>query len=227
MTTTGQHYRVLRTRLLDLAATLTPDQQTTDVPALPAWTVRDTYAHLAGISADIVAAKVGDPFDTAWTAGHVADRRERTLSEICDEWSTTAPATETILDDPAGRRAVFAVIDVFHHTHDIHGALGIAGARDTPETVFVATLMTKLKNPAWTKAGHPPIRLTTGSGSWQLGEPAAEPAAALTTTDYELTRILIGRRSRTQMLAAGWDGDPEPIVDLLPVYQAPVTDLTA
>jgi len=29
-----------------------------------------------------------------------------------------------------------------------------------------------------------------------------------------------------QMLAAGWSGDPEPIVDLLPTFGPPVTDLT-
>ena len=50
--------------------------------------------------------------------------------------------------------------------------------------------------------------------------------AALATSDFELARILIGRRSRAQMLAAGWTGDPEPVVDLLPVFGPPVTDLT-
>jgi uncharacterized protein (TIGR03083 family) len=225
-TTAGQHYRVIRIQLTDLAADLSAEQAGTPVPALPGWSVRDTYAHLTGISADMLAGTVGRPDDTGWTAGHLAARRDRSLAEICAEWSANGPGAEAVLDDPAGRRAVFAVFDVFHHAHDIRGALGRREERDTPEAAFVAALMTKFKRGGWAEAGHPPIELSTGSGRWRLGEPSGEPVAALATSDFELARILIGRRSRAQMLAAGWTGDPEPIVDLLPVFGPPVTDLT-
>lgn len=226
MTTAGEHYRVIRTRLTDLAAELTPEQADTAVPALPGWSVRDTYAHLAGISADFVAGNRIAPDDPSWTDEHVRTRRGRSLPEICAEWNANGPGTEAVLDDPAGRLAVLAVFDAFHHGHDIRGALGRCEARDTPEAAFVAELMTKFKRGTWTQAGHPPIELATGSGGWRLGAEGCEPLAALTTSDFELSRILIGRRSRAQMLAAGWAGDPEPIVDLLPVFGPPVTDLT-
>jgi hypothetical protein len=121
---------------------------------------------------------------------------------------------------------VFAVFDVFHHGHDIRGALGRPAARDTPQAAFVAAGMTTFKGLEWERAGHPPIRLATPSGQWRLGAPDAEPVASLDTTDFELSRIIVGRRSRRQMLAAGWAGDPEPVVDLLPVFGPPVTDLT-
>lgn len=226
MTTAGQHYRVIRIQLTELAAGLSADQAAAPVPALPGWSVRDTYAHLAGIGADILAGTPGDPHDAAWTAGHLAARRDRSLAEICAEWTADAPRAEAILDDPAGRRAVFAVFDVFHHAHDIRGALGRREERDTPEAAFVAAVMTKLLRGGWAEAGRPPIELSTGSGRWRLGDPDGEPVAALATSDFELARILIGRRSRAQMLAAGWTGDPEPVVDLLPVFGPPVTDLT-
>lgn len=142
------------------------------------------------------------------------------------EWSANAPTVQTILDDPAYRSLVLALFDVFHHGHDIRGALGRPGERDTPQAAFVTTVMAKRKRRAWTAAGHPPIQLSTGSGSWRFGAEDAEPIAALATSDFELSRILIGRRSRAQMLAAGWSGDPEPIVDLLPAFGPPVTDLT-
>jgi uncharacterized protein (TIGR03083 family) len=226
MNTAGQHYRVIRTQLSDLAATLSDEQAETPVPALPGWSVRDTYAHLTGISADIVNGTAGNPKDETWTAGHLAARRDRTLSEICEEWTVNAPGAEAVLDDPEARGGVFAVLDVFHHGHDVRGALGVTDGRDTPEAAFVATVMTKIKRGGWAAAGHPPIRLTADSGSWLLGPDDAEPTAALATSDFELSRILIGRRSRAQMLAAGWSGDPEPVVDLLPVFGPPVTDLT-
>lgn len=226
MTTAGEHYRVIRTQLTELAAELTPEQAATPVPALPGWSVQDTYAHLAGISADIVAGNPASPHDPAWTAAHVEERRARSLAEICAEWSAAGPTAEKIMDDLAARRTVFAVFDVFHHSHDIFGALGRREARDTPEAAFVATLMTKFRRSSWNQAGHPPIDLAADAGSWRLGDPDAEPVAALSTSDFELSRILVGRRSRAQMLAAGWSGDPEPIVDLLPTFGPPVTDLT-
>ena len=225
-TTAAEHYRAVRVRLAGLAAELTPEQAAAPVPALPGWSVRDTYAHLAGLAADVAAGTPGDLHDTDWTAGHVAARRDRTPAEICAEWDAVAPRTEAVLDDPARRRAVFAVFDVFHHSHDIAGALGRREARDTPEAAFVAALAAKFMRGGWAAAGHPPIELATGSGRWRLGSEDGEPVAALTTSDFELARILIGRRSRAQMLAAGWTGDPEPIVDLLPTFGPPVTDLT-
>lgn len=226
MTTTGQHYHTIHTQLLDLADTLTPDQSTAAVPALPGWSVRDTYAHLAGISADIVAGTVGDLRDTAWTAGHLAARKHLDLEQICAQWAADTPTTMALLDNPANRLAVFAVFDAFHHAHDIRGALGSTEARHTPQAAFVASTMATFRRSTWRTHAHPPIRLTTPTGSWLLGPDDATPTATLETTDFELARILIGRRSRTQMLTAGWNGDPEPIVDLLPAFGPPVTDLT-
>ncbi|MEY9864526.1 uncharacterized protein (TIGR03083 family) [Catenulispora sp. GAS73] len=226
MTTAGEHYRVIRSQLTELAGELSPEQAGAAVPALPGWSVRDAYAHLAGISADVLAGTAAQPHSAEWTAGHLAARRGRSLAEIVEEWGANGPRIEAFLDEPAGRPSVIAVIDLFHHSHDIRGALGRREARDTPEAVFVATLLTKFKRSGWEQAGHPPIELATGSGSWRFGERDRTPTAALTTSDFELSRILIGRRSRAQMLAAGWTGDPEPIVDLLPRFGPPVTDLT-
>jgi len=203
MTTAGYHYRVMRTELIDgLAPTLTEEQLGAPVPALPGWDVLDTYAHLAGISADFVAGTPGDPNNPAWSAGHIAARKGRTLSELCEEWTANSPTVETILDMPEGRRLVLAVFDVFHHGHDIRGALGNTEQRDTPEAAFVTTVMAKAKRGGWAAAGRPPIELSSDAGTWRFGEEDGEPIATLATTDFELSRILIGRRSRAQMLAA-------------------------
>jgi uncharacterized protein (TIGR03083 family) len=226
MTTAGEHYRAIRIHLTDLAAGLSAEQAATPVPALPGWTVRDTYAHLAGISNDFVEGNTPHPHDPAWTGAHVDARRERSLEEICAEWTANSPTAEAVLSDPIGRPYVIAVFDAFHHTHDILGALGRRGARDTPEAAFVVAGMTELKRRAWAEAGHPPVELGADAGSWRFGDPDGEPVAALKTSDFELARILVGRRSRAQMLAAGWTGDAEAVVDLLPTFGPPVTDLT-
>ncbi|MFD0633983.1 hypothetical protein ACFQ9X_22915 [Catenulispora yoronensis] len=86
--------------------------------------------------------------------------------------------------------------------------------------------MTKFKGIEWAQVGHPVIELATASGSWHLGAEDAEPVASLETSDFELARMIVGRRSRAQMLAAGWVGDAEGVVDLLPVFGPPEGDLS-
>src|SRR4051812_46223511 len=106
MTTTGQHYRVVRTELTDLAASLSEEEAAAAVPALPGWSVHDTYAHLAGVCADILSGSVGDPHDEAWTARHVAAGEGVPLAEICERWSADAARVEELLDAPEMRRGV-------------------------------------------------------------------------------------------------------------------------
>ncbi len=220
---TSHHYRTLRAELTALAADLTAEDLTTPVPALPGWTVHDTYAHLAGVCADILDGRLAEPKDAAWTGGQVDARRHTPTADILTEWNERAPQLEALMDDPIGRGTVFCVFDVFHHTHDIRGALNRPAGRDSEQAAFVAATMAKLHRKPWAAAGRPPIVLATTSGSWQLG--TGEPVATLTTTDFELSRLLIGRRSTTQMLAAGWTGDPSPVLGHLPAFGPPTEDL--
>jgi hypothetical protein len=56
-----------------------------------------------------------------------------------------------------------------------------------------------------------------------LGE--GDPAATLATNPYDLTRALIGRRSRAQVAAMGWDGDAEPFLDVFAGFPMSEADL--
>ena len=222
-TTASHHYRALRADLTALAAGLGPAELATPVPALPGWTVHDTLSHLAGVCADVLDGHVGQAQEPAATAAQVAARAAVPTEDVLAEWNDRAPRLEAFMDDPAGRAAIFCVFDVFHHLHDIRGALRLAGGRTGEHAEFIAATMTKLHRKPWAAAGRPPIRLSTDTGSWQLGE--GEPVAALHTSDFELSRILIGRRSTAQMLAAGWSGDPAPVVGFMPAFGPPAEDL--
>lgn len=222
-TTASHHYRALRADLTALAAGLGPQELATPVPALPGWTVHDTLAHLAGVCADVLDGKLGGAKEPAGTAAQVAARAGVPTADVLAEWNEHAPQLEAFLDDPAGRPAIFAVFDVFHHAHDIRGALHRPGGRTGEHAEFVAATMAKLHRKPWAAAARAPIRLSTDSGSWQLGD--GEPVAALHTSDFELSRILIGRRSTAQMLTAGWAGDPAPVIGYLPAFGPPAEDL--
>ncbi|MCW2643471.1 MAG: hypothetical protein JWP76_5777 [Dactylosporangium sp.] len=51
---TREVYAEARRRLLDLADGLDGAETARSVPALPGWSIKDTYAHLAGICADVL-----------------------------------------------------------------------------------------------------------------------------------------------------------------------------
>jgi hypothetical protein len=98
----------------------------------------------------------------------------------------------------------------------VRGALGVPGDRDSAgvSVAFVGyatTLGFKLA-----ANGVAALRLRYGDRERLVGD--GEPAASLSGDRYELFRALAGRRSRDQILAMGWEGDPAAYVDLIPAY---------
>jgi hypothetical protein len=55
--------------------------------------------------------------------------------------------------------------------------------------------------------------------------PDGEPVLELTTTWYEAFRWRMGRRSRSQLAALDWSGDPSPVLDHLVVFGPAPTDV--
>ncbi|HET6214793.1 MAG TPA: hypothetical protein VFE14_18140, partial [Micromonosporaceae bacterium] len=52
-----------------------------------------------------------------------------------------------------------------------------------------------------------------------------EPAATVTADRYELVRMFAGRRSRRQIAAMDWAGDPTPYLPIIPAYGERADDL--
>ncbi|MGH2754275.1 MAG: maleylpyruvate isomerase family mycothiol-dependent enzyme, partial [Actinomycetota bacterium] len=114
------------------------------LPAAPEWTVRDVIAHLAG---DADGVNNGDfPREffnsfgdadavrelNAWTANHVAVRKDLSLQEVLKEWDESAAKIVSALrGDSAMPENVpmFAdrvlLTDLAVHQQDIFGAFGI------------------------------------------------------------------------------------------------------
>jgi hypothetical protein len=98
----------------------------------------------------------------------------------------------------------------------VRGALGRPGDRESAgvSAAFVGyCTATALRLAA---GGLAPLRLRYGGKERLLGE--GEPGATLSGDRFELFRAFGGRRSRDQILAMDWEGDPSPYVDLIPAY---------
>lgn len=213
------------------------DAWATPVPATPAWTVLDVVAHVTGVAADNASRTV--PVDVnlleafrepevaavrdEFADGQVIRRRGRSPSEVIEEWDA---AEQVLLErirrgpsDPEGLPFGFDVVvvtDLCVHTDDVAHALGLPPNRGSAASrVAVAGYCFGIDYRI-RALGLPGLTLRYGGKERTLGEGPA--AATLAAEHWELLRVLAGRRSRSQIAALDWSGDPEPYLPLLPAY---------
>lgn len=220
----AEEYAAGRSRIRSLLADATPDDLATVVPTCPDWTVRDLCAHLAGVSAALVARDNPGSDGQAWVDGHVSARADHSAAEILDEWDEVGPKFEAIMRK-VPRAFGGLIYDIVAHEHDIRGALGRPGGRDTDGVwASLEILTTTIEGDLATHGPTPgTLRLRGGERTWTLG--GGEPTVSIETTPWELMRILGSRRSRAQFLAAGWEGDVEPFIAAIAHLPLPATDI--
>ena len=201
-------YRETRERLTALVAGLDEVELGTPVPACPGWSVADVIGHLAAIPEDVLAGRLTGPPSEEETAAQVNRFRGRPMPQTLAGWTELAPRFEEIV---AAFRVWPAVIDVASHEQDIRGAVGQPGARDT-EVIreMSGWLLTRLSPPVRLRVAVEGTRIRVG--------PDGEPVLGLTTTWYEAFRWRMGRRSRDQLAALDWSGDPGPVLDHLVIF---------
>ena len=195
-------YRDARGRLAELARALSAEQLRTPVAATPAWTVHELFAHLVGGAADVASGRLDGLPGDEWTARHVGERRQRSISALLAEWDLVAPRAQASC---AGEvRGPNLGLDIICHEGDLHEALGLGRPeRDHWQPaldVMVGFLGRRLKQPAT-------LVIREGHGQqWHFGD--GEPRTMLTIDGYELLRGMFSRRSQRQI--AGWDWIPAP-----------------
>ena len=188
------------------------------VPACPAWTIRQTVAHLTGVAEDIVSLNLEEKAADSWTQAQVDRLGGHSIDELLDLWGQMIdPVTATLALAPQGS-ACQLVFDTLAHEHDLRGALSEPGSRTGDLALEVALgFLTTMGDQFIRQAGLPALQLITPTiGSVQLGDPhTARGQVALNISDFEALRALGGRRSIRQLLALPWHGDP---THLLPAF---------
>ena len=214
-------YRDTRERLTALVAGLDDAALATPVPTCPGWLVADVVAHLAAVVEDALAGRLTGPPSEEQTAEQVARYKGRPMTQTLAGWTAGAPRFEEII---SAFNVPQAVIDVASHEQDIRGALGRPGARDTEAIRWLSGwLLERLRTPV-------PVHVTIEDAEFRVGPPGAgrgrdEPVLSLTTTRYEAFRWRMGRRSRDQLAALDWSGDPAPVLDHLVVFGPARSDI--
>jgi uncharacterized protein (TIGR03083 family) len=220
---TAELYPENRARLLELAQRLSDAEAGTSVPALPGWTVKDAYAHLTGLCVDVVDGRMDGAGTPSWTARQVRERAIRSLGEVSAEWVARGPDLDTWLANRDDQATAFVGYDVWNHHQDIRSAVGLTGERDANQLSYLAASALAAFDRRFRDAGAPPLHVVTDTGEWDLGDGA--PDATLSAPDYEILRILFGRRSQEQIRGAHWDGSPAAYLDHLHLFELPTADL--
>lgn len=207
----GEAYRGIRMRVGELVGACDDPTLALPAPATPEWTVHDLLAHLVGVTADIVSGNLDGVGTDAWAAAQVEARRGATSDALLAEWSECGPVVEEMAGQ-FGRAAGQLVSDAVTHEHDMRGAFGAPGARDSDAVAlsfgFLGLSLAERLDAAERGAlvvHHDGTTDTLGTG---------ETVASLRIDDFEFVRALTGRRCVEQMAAYDWDGEfaPEHLV---------------
>lgn len=208
-------YRETRERVLSLVSEFDTTALGALVPACPAWSVQDVVAHLTATAQDAVAGRLSGPPTEEETAAQVARFAGCDIAHILAAWTEAAPRFETAI----GTFGILpALIDITSHEHDIRGAVGRPGARDSEAVRYCAErLLSGLRSPA-------PLRVVVEDAEFRVG-PDDGAELILTTSRFEALRWRMGRRSRAQLAALDWSSDPTQVLDHLVVFGPATSDV--
>lgn len=208
-------YRDTRERLTSLVAGLDDESAATPVPACPGWSIQNVMAHLTAVVEDVLDGRLTGPPNDEQTAAQVARFEGRELWDVLATWNELSPGFEPVIST---FEVWPAVLDLASHEQDVRGALGMPGARDSAPITLGATRLISMMEPPIA------LRVVVEDEEFVRG-PQGDPQLTLTTTRYETFRWRLGRRSRSQLAALDWSGDPSPVLDHLVIFGPAKADL--
>lgn len=215
----GDAYAGSRGRISELVLGLDARVLAATVPACPEWTLKDLVAHVVGVAEDSAAGNVAEAGQPQWTEAQIEARRNVSVPDLVRRWSEVSEQIEPTLDNIHPALAALLVSDLVTHEHDAWHAVGRQGPRDTDAVQLATDSYARRLGRRIKDAGLPALRVESGSDSWSLGE--SEPSVALRADRFELLRGLAGRRTRAEIAAFDWSGDPEPYLSIFSGYGEP------
>jgi hypothetical protein len=223
--TIAAFYRSNRARFLGLGRSLDEDQGRLVVPATPAWTVKDNFAHMAGAADDVLHGRLEGVTTDVWTQAQVDARADHSLVEVLDEWERLGPAMDELVESLGDAMDPRLVIDEWTHEQDVRGAVGVPGGDEAELLAWIV----RQGAPGWArraaKRGLPPLEVRCGG---HVFPPEGPAEVVLEIEPYEAARVMTGRRSPAQFAALSWSGtdDPLPYLPALMAFGPAETDIT-
>lgn len=199
------HHTDGRLRLLALAEELTEADGSIRTTACPAWSVKDVYAHLAGISTDILSGNTAEAATEAWADGQVTDRREKTLAEVVEEWRTAGAEVSGLMEQMGQAFPLELFVDQWTHEWDVRSALGPRAAAQPDNSIYEHYFDEFGAIIGADAGGLGTLTVEVNGRSFSIGD--GEPVGTLALSMFEFARITMGRRSIAQLEKLRWPVD--------------------
>ncbi|MAR53722.1 MAG: hypothetical protein CL426_03075 [Acidimicrobiaceae bacterium] len=200
-------YEGVSERIVDLVA-IDPNVQ---VPSCPQWSALDLLRHVCAVAEDWVEGRLDGYGTEEWTQKGVKRLSDLTLEELSQAWAVALAEMGDLGDKPGmGDPARFALGDAAVHEADLRAIL--APGSVLPQEVL--TVATKGSFAVWRQhllsKGAPDLVIELGTGPvLRVGD---DPQVCLRLSEYELFRMLNGRRSVSQIEEYDWSASPEPYI---------------
>ncbi|MBW3595003.1 MAG: maleylpyruvate isomerase family mycothiol-dependent enzyme [Actinobacteria bacterium] len=220
----GDAYREARERLCELMTSLSHEELEREVPTCPGWRTRDVLAHLVGIAVDTSDGNIEGAGSDEYTARQIAERKERSVTEMVAEWEERAPAFEQMLDTIHPAISGGIIGDLVTHEQDARGAVGRTGGRDGLAFDLALDSQVRFFGRRIKEAKLPTLEVRAGAKTWTAGK--EEVSGSVEADAFELLRGLTGRRTHNQVRAFGWSVDPGPYLPIFSMYGLPGSDIT-
>lgn len=218
----GAQYHAIRSRTRSMIDGANDGQLEAICPTTPAWRVRDTLAHLAGVPADILAGRIDGVASDAWTQAQVDMRRDWSIARILDAWDEEAPQLEPVFPLMPIATLGQMVLDAYTHELDIAHALGVA----VDHSLEVASYAFDWTVEHGGRGTRQPLTLATDRGEVAYGA-AGSDAPRLEISQFDFFRSATGRRSAQQILGYVADGTVDPeLVLMAPLFRLSEVDIT-
>lgn len=214
-------YRETWERMTDVGRSLDETTAAGQCAATPEWSVKDVYAHQAGVAADILAGNLEGVATDPWTARQVAERRDLSLAEVLDEWDATAPQIESLIRSLGDAMDPRLLMDLWTHEQDVRHTLGRPGGRESTAAAFSEPFLVGGYAARVCREGLPAVEVVFGDDTTVAGD--GDPVGSVKVARFDFLRAVLGRRSPGETRAWDWSVDPEPYVALIPVF-GPRTD---
>ena len=211
-------YSGTRDRLIDIVRALSQEEAVLRVPLTPDWTITDVVAHLCGLNADIAAGRRERLGSDERTARQVVARAGHSLEQICGEWLAHGTAMEQAMEEETFLGLRLAA-DLVVHLQDIQHALDLQIDRDDDATISAAHTYASIIPDRLVEHGHRGLVVELDDGSrFEAAGGSEGPTLLLRATAYDFLRSVTGRRSRVEVQALDWTGDPTLLLDDLSPY---------
>lgn len=225
------HYRGEREQLIELGRTINAQDASMMTLACPEWSVKDVYAHLAGIATDILAGNTEGAATAPWADQHVSDRRDQSLTAVLDEWSTNGAEVSTVMASIGEAFPYLLFIDQYTHGWDIRAAIGERAAVTPNLTAwrhFADDVRTTLESdPAGADLDAITLQLSDGGFTQSIAIGTGEPVGTVAMPLFEFSRAVLGRRSIAQLTRFDWPvADPTGHIHAIVRFGITPDDLT-